>query len=119
MDLQQFILKHIESVDHLRALLLLRSEPDRGWSAMEAGGRLYLQPRQIAGVLASLKAAGLLHEGTGATFSFKPANQNLAELVEELATLDKERPVTLIKLIYSRPDTLEAFADAFRLRREE
>ena len=41
MDLQQFILKHIDSVDHLRALLLLRNEPTRSWGVMEVGARLY------------------------------------------------------------------------------
>ena len=119
MDLQQFILKHIDSVDHLRALLLLRSEPSRAWSVMEVGARLYLQPKRADGVMESLRGAGLLHKDKEGGFHFKPSRPELTRVVEELAALDAERPVTLIKLIYSRPDTLEAFADAFKLRRDD
>jgi hypothetical protein len=119
LDLQQFILKHIDSVDHLRALLLLRNEPTRSWGVMEVGARLYLQPRRVSAVLASLEKAGLVRQDSEENFRFAPADPELAQLVEELATLDRERPVTLIKLIYSRPNTLEAFADAFRLRRDD
>ena len=119
MDLQHFILKHIDSVDCLRALLLLRSEPARAWGAMEVSARLYLQPKDTAAVLASLESAGLLTRDEAGCLRFQPRDEELARLVEELATLDRERPVTLIKLIYSRPDTLEAFADAFKLRRDD
>lgn len=118
MNLQQFILKYVESVDHLRALLLLRSELGRFWSVMELSARLYLEPGRAAEVLASLQNAGLLRE-RGAEYRYDPADPELARLVEELEQLDRERPVTLIKLIYSRPGTLETFADAFRLRRDD
>ncbi len=86
---------------------------------MEVGARLYLQPKRVSAVLASLLAGGLLVEDEDACFKFQPRSAELGRIVKELATLDEERPVTLIKLIYSRPDTLEAFADAFKLRREE
>ena len=118
MDFQQFILKHIDSVDHLRTLLLLRSEPTRAWGVMDVSARLYLEPRQVTAVLASLKVSGLVIENAG-SFLYGPRDEELAKMVDELAKLDRERPVTLIKLIYSRPDTLEAFADAFKLRRED
>ena len=118
MDFQQFILKYIDSVDHLRTLLLLRGEPTRAWGVMDVSGRLYLEPRRVSAVLASLKTSGLLTE-SDAGFSYGPSEKELAKMVDELAKLDRERPVTLIKLIYSRPDTLEAFADAFKLRRED
>lgn len=118
MDLQQFILRHIESVDHLRALLLIRSEPTRPWGVMEVSARLYLQPERVADVLASLEEAGLLTRSGDECLEYQPHDPELARLVDELARLDEERPVTLIKLIYSRPDSLAAFADAFRFRRK-
>ena len=44
----------------------------------------------------------------------------LADLVVRLLQLYKERPVTLIKMVYARAkDPLRTFADAFRLRKEE
>ena len=119
MDLQQFILRHVETVDHLRCLLLLRASGHREWNVTEVTAKLYLQPKQVMSVLGSLEAAGLIAaQGPKGGYHYQPRNEELANLVEELATLDRERPVTLIKLIYSRPDTLEAFADAFRLRKD-
>ena len=117
MGIQQFILRHIATVDHLRALLLLREEAGRAWTAMEVTAALYLQPKAASGVLASLEASGLL-SSAGGEYRYGPRTPELARLADELATLDRERPVTLIKLIYSRPDTLEAFADAFKLRKD-
>ena len=117
MDLQQFILRHIDTVDHLRALLLLRGEAERAWNVTEVTAQLYLQPKHVAGVLASLESAGLIAAGPDG-HRYRPQTPELARLADELATLDRERPVTLIKLIYSRPDTLEAFADAFKLRKD-
>lgn len=118
MDLQQFILKHIESVDHLRALLLLRSDTKQPLTAMDVSARLYLEPKRAAAVLSTLAAAGVAQEQDG-QYRYEPASKELGRMVDELERLDRERPVTLIMLIYSRPDTLEAFADAFKLRREE
>ena len=119
MDLQQFILKHIETVDHLRALLLLRTDAARAWTAADVTSQLYLQPKHATAVLSSLATSGLAEEtGPEPSFRYCPRTEQLARQCDELATLDRERPVTLIKLIYSRPETLEAFADAFKLRRE-
>ena len=118
MDLQQFILKHVESVDHLRTLLLLRSDVRQPLTAMDVSARLYLEPKRAAAVLGALEAAGVAQEREG-RYRYEPASRELGKMVDELERLDRERPVTLIKLIYSRPDTLEAFADAFKLRREE
>jgi hypothetical protein len=44
----------------------------------------------------------------------------LQELVDRLLQLYRERPVTMIKMVYERAkDPLRKFADAFRLRKEE
>lgn len=85
---------------------------------MEVSSRLYLEPKRAAAVLVSLESSGVLRE-VDSEYQYHPRSPDLAKVVEELEALDRERPVTLIKLIYSRPDTLEAFADAFKLRRDD
>lgn len=118
LDLQQFILKNIDSVDHLRALLLLRGEPARAWGVTEVGARLNLQPRRAAAVLEALETAALLRaHGADPCYQYAPKDLETGRLAEELATLDQQRPVTLIKLIYSRPDVVD-LSDASEFRNE-
>lgn len=120
MRIEEFIQAYLESVDHLRALLLLRDNPRYEWGATEAAAKLYLRPELTAAVLASLQAKGLiLSAGTPPRYSYRPQSPELAQLVEQLAQLDRERPVTLLKLIYARPKDIQAIADAFKFRKDK
>ena len=50
--------------------------------------------------------------------AIRPANPELDAHVRTLAQAYKERPVTLIRVIYALRDTkIQTFADAFKLRR--
>jgi len=50
---------------------------------------------------------------------YKPASEVLAAHVATLDRLYRERPVTLIRVIYGLRDSkIRSFADAFRLRRK-
>jgi hypothetical protein len=49
-----------------------------------------------------------------------PHTPELADQVGRLLQLYRERPVTMIKMIYARAkDPLRVFSDAFRIRKEE
>lgn len=137
LTLEEFIFRRIPSVDHLRALLLLHADPARAWEAVEVSGRLYLEPRRVGQVLDNLCESGLITRdgasggggaasasasggppgGAVARYQFAPQSGEPATLLEEVVAMDRERPVSLIRMIYDRPDSLEAFSDAFRLRR--
>jgi hypothetical protein len=52
-------------------------------------------------------------------FRFAPGSPELRRAVELLRVAYNERPVTLVRLVYQRPTTAQAFADAFRIRRED
>jgi hypothetical protein len=50
---------------------------------------------------------------------YSPHTPELAERTARLLQVYRERPVTMIKLVYaSARDPLKSFADAFRLKRE-
>lgn len=115
---RSFVYARIPSVDHFRVLLLLHDDPERGWQASEIVGRLRLPPPVALAALADLHAKGLLgHDRATDCYRYAPQTNELAEMVRKLADLDRERPVSLIRMIYSRPTEPQAFADAFRIRK--
>lgn len=119
--IRRFITEHFTSVEQLEALLLLRTDPARDWNAVQLSQALYTQPAAAAMRLADLRARGFLTavDGSPPRYRYQPATAELASSVDDLAETYRERRVTVITLIYSRPtDPAQAFADAFRLRKE-
>lgn len=119
MNLEEFIRTQIESVEELRALLLMYGDPQAEWGVMTAAGKLYIPPAILTVILERLTAKKLLTAaGNPPRYRFKPQTEELERLVRELAELDTQRPVTLINMIYSRLKDVEAFADAFRIKKQ-
>jgi hypothetical protein len=118
LSIEQFIREEIKTVDNLRAVLLLRSFPLLEWDTITVSGKLYLPPDSATQVLANLAARGLLvTNGAPPRYRYQPQTAELENMMEQLARFDREQPVTLINLIYARPEEVQAFADAFRLRK--
>ncbi len=119
MNLEEFIKTRIGSVDELRALLLFHGGAQTEWDATGLAAKMYLRPADAAAVLARLVANGLLAPGREpAHFRYQPNSEELARLVAELAEVDRKLPVTLINLIYGVPKDLQAFADAFKIKKD-
>lgn len=117
-DVRRFIGDSIDSVQQLEILLFLRNDPNRSWSADEVGQSLYISPQPAELRLLGLKARNLLAaSGTPSVYRYAPQTAELDAVVARLADLYRERRVTVITLIYSRPLPAQAFADAFRLRK--
>lgn len=121
-DIKQFIDRNIESVAQLEALLLLRQDPQRGWSALEIGKALYA-PEELAGtLLTDFCRNGLVKVNVPAVelYSYAVADAAVDKLISEIAAAYQDRRVAIISLIYSKPlNKVQTFADAFRLRKEE
>jgi hypothetical protein len=120
--IRHFLRDHIRSVVQLELLLMMHKEPERAWKIDEAGEQLYI-PGSFAGpLLESLRAAGLVAvtDENGPRYRFAPQAAHLGPLVDELAAVYQERPVSTIHAIYTGPaDNLQQFADAFRIRKKE
>jgi hypothetical protein len=113
-----FVYSHLPTVDHFRVLLLLQDDPERGWQPSEIAGRLRLLPPVARAALADLHAKGLLEFSDAEDcYRYAPRSAELDGMVRKLADFDRERPVSVIRMIYSRPTEPQAFADAFRLRK--
>lgn len=124
-DLRRFIVTSIPSVPYLEAVLLLRSEPDPGWSASQMARRLYLPEADAAALLEAAVASGLARAGDpaatggGGRYRFEPATPELEKVVARLASHYSVDMVAVAELIHSRVDKrAQQFADAFRWRKE-
>jgi hypothetical protein len=121
-DFCRFLQTTIPAVDAAELLLLLRRRPETSWSA--AGLAAELRPSvpipdaDAAKYLEMFQARGLLAIEDDGRVRYLPASDELRMYGDMLALAYKERPVTLIRMIYALRDSrIQTFADAFKLRR--
>lgn len=117
-DILDFVRSSFRSVWNVELLLFLSRSPSRAWAAEELVREMRSSDIVVNEGLTMLQAAGLVSpDGSG--FRYAPANPQLHGYVTELDTLYRERPLTVIKAIFSQPsDKLQTFADAFRLKKD-
>lgn len=118
-SLKRFIGDHIDSVEALEILLLLKNEPERFWSAEEISVRLRSNVRAIEIRLLRLHREGLLRIqdiDRNLKFRYDPKDEALHKQVTELAEAYLVRRFSIISVIYSGvSEGVQSFADAFRL----
>jgi hypothetical protein len=121
-EVQEFVVRNIDSVPQLEALLLLRSTLGQAWQPGAVAQRLYIQPKTAADLLRRLHERELimLTDATGPAYKYGPATAELVRLVEELAIAYARQLVAITRLIHSKAAVnVQGFADAFRIRQEE
>jgi hypothetical protein len=117
-DVRRFIAAHINSVEQLEVLLLLRRGQRQQWTADEVNREIRSSVAAVAMRLRDLTAHGLLTVN-GEHYQYGPKDPHLDPLIGRLADLYRERSVSVITLIYAPPvDELRAFSDAFKLRKD-
>ena len=120
-DVRQFLDRSIESIDQLEVLRVLGDDRAAEWTVAKLGEVVQGDPAAIGGHVAALHARGLLAaEKRGADWVCRYGpRDDLEPQVARLLQCYRERPVSMIKLVYARAkDPLRSFADAFRLRGE-
>ena len=118
----RFLRAAVPTVEAAELLLLLHGEPQRWWVAQEAASALApgarLSEADVARYLGVFQASGLIAVGPDKRVQYRPASAALDANARTLAQAYRERPVTLIRVIYALRDSrIQSFADAFRLRR--
>ena len=118
--LLRLITNTFNSVEAIELTLLLRRSPDTFWSADAAATHLGISPTVSSARLSELAAAGVLVRGaTSAAYRFAPAQQ-LAADVDALADSYTTRRIEILNAIYSANlIRIRAFADAFKLKKDE
>lgn len=118
-EVSDFIISFIDSVEQLNVLLLLQSG-GRKWSVTEITAELRSTENSIDRRLGDLyDRQVLLPMNVPGEHEFKVFD-HLRSPIALLQTVYRERPLRVIELIYSQPPmALRAFADAFRIRKDE
>lgn len=118
---RRFLATYIDSVARLELLLMLRSRPDRSFSAAEVSRELRMTTAVMETHLAGLEVMGLAISDPAASghYRYSLRQESLEPVIAELAQAYLDRRVSLITQIYSpATDPVRSFADAFRWRKE-
>ena len=116
-DIQDFVLRHIDSIAHMEALLMLRRDEAQAWAPEAVAARLYIAPADAAAVLERLAALGLLRKEVEG-FRYGCAAPEAHEMVDRLASLYASHLIPITNLIHAkRENRIQQFADAFKLRK--
>ena len=116
-DVLRFIAASFPSVWALELLLVLKSDR-RAWEQDELVATLRASELVVSKALDALVVAGLASiEGKGA--AYLPVNREVESCVEQVEVMYRARPNSVRRVIVSAGTrTANAFADAFKLRRD-
>lgn len=117
-DLRDFIVRYIDSVAQLEALLLLRANPAEDWNATNVASRLYASEQDAADVLGRLCDDGLIHCNDG-IYRYASDNPEISELVDRLAETYSKHLIPVTNMIHAKPRRIREFADAFKFRKDK
>ena len=120
-DVRAFLLRYIDSIVQLEALLLLRANAELAWSADMLAKRLYIPVQETAELLVHLCADGLLAvlDSQPLLYQYHCTSNEQAHIVDQVAELYARYLIPVTHLIHAKPRTrVQAFADAFRLRKD-
>jgi hypothetical protein len=120
-DVKTFLLRYIDSIAQLEALLLLRANAELAWSADTLAKRLYIPVQETAELLAHLCADGFLAvlDSQPLFYQYHCTSSEQAHMVDQVAELYARYLIPVTHLIHAKPRTrVQAFADAFRLRKD-
>jgi len=122
-EVRALIYSSVPTIDALEVLLLLVREPGRVRTVAEIARDLeptILPEDSIREYLALLSSQGILQGSPETGVAYRPASSGMEAAVEGLRAAYDQKPVTLIRTVYSIADAkkVQAFADAFRLRKD-
>jgi hypothetical protein len=118
-DVQDFILKYVESVAYIEALMLLRRVPDHPWDSAALAGRLFVSAGDAERILNIMGSQGLVIEKEG-RYRFGCADEQIINVIGKLSQVYSHALIPVTNLIHAkRPDRVQNFADAFNLRKRD
>jgi hypothetical protein len=116
-DVRAFIVRHIDSVAQLEALLLLRANSDEDWEVSRVAARLYTGEKEVAELLARLCADGLL-TCTDTLYRYGGQTPEQRDMIDRLAAVYARHLIPVTNMIHAKPRRIREFADAFKFRKD-
>lgn len=121
-DIQRFILRSIDSIPHLEAILLLRFDPAKEWDAKMVSQNLYISEKKASQVLKDLCNSGFiaLKEGSKLLYFYHPISKELKQTLDKLTEIYTTHLIEVTNLIHSNSTRqAQTFGDAFKWNKEE
>lgn len=117
-----FLRQNIESLEELEVLLWVMDPPDRWWDVTALArsvGHDVSTARRALEHLASRNLLGI-RVTNDIRYQFQPGTPALADACAACAEAYRTNPVAILRLIAELPRrSIRAFADAFRIRRDD
>jgi mannose/cellobiose epimerase-like protein (N-acyl-D-glucosamine 2-epimerase family) len=118
-ELHRLIEAAIPTMEAAELLLLLHGHPGREWTAEQL--QHAIRPTVMSGVdldkaLVLFAARGLVEVAPDRAVRYRPATSELESMVRALAKVYNQRPVTLVRTIYTLK--IRSFADAFKIKKD-
>lgn len=122
IEIEQFLLKYIESVEQLEILLLLNAHPDRPWTIREVNDQIKSSEESVSERLQTLANQGLITalNPDKTVFQIQTTKPDLNQTVAALDACYKERRLKVLECVFSKPmSSLRVFADSFKIRKDD
>ena len=121
MDAYEFILKNIDSVPHLEALVLLWNSRPVGWTSEELASRLYIPLEKVSALLRDLVRLQIIagSQTSPPKYSYLPRSEEQNELMRRIDETYRRDLVRISTMIHSKASSsVLEFARAFRFKKE-
>lgn len=122
MDAYEFILKNIDSVPHLEALILLWNSGPVAWTRDELASRLYIAKEKVSDVLRDLVRLHLIAESRTSPlkYSYCTGSDEQDEMMRQVDAAYRHDLVRISTMIHSKASSaIREFARAFRFKKEQ
>jgi hypothetical protein len=114
-EVDEFVLREMDSVPHLEALLLLWTNRPKRWSAEEMASALYVQESEARRILQGLARRNLAERGAGDGYGYWGSAGERDGVVEALDGMYRKDLVRISRMIHAKASPgVRDFADAFR-----
>jgi hypothetical protein len=111
-DIERLIFAHIDSVEQIDVILLLKSQPEKWWTPESISSELRTTPKSIKARLQHSMRLKLF-EVKGDSYRYNPKDPATNELITQLAECYRVRKHRILELIFSPAKRARNFADAF------
>ena len=115
-EVKELLLRHIGSVAHLEALLFLCAHSAESWEARTLAKRLYVSETEMVAALSELSRDGFLALKDG-LYRYAPLQEHQPK-IDALTKAYTRQLITITNTIHNRRRNIEAFSDAFKLRKD-
>ncbi|MET4291889.1 hypothetical protein ACVW1A_008266 [Bradyrhizobium sp. LB1.3] len=115
-DVKELVRRYIHSVAQLEALLFFHRRPGERWDVESLAARLYAGKIEMADALRSLRRDEFLDDEAG-LYVFAPRPE-LRPVVDSLAKAYSRHLIPITHIIHNSPRRIQAFSDAFRIRKD-